>query len=327
MALSRIYFWLNFFSYQPFGKSLASFIVHKVLTTLAFAVCVILFYVHRDEILYTNDSFGKFADHYKFAISVLVSFVIIVEPLVKCKDYIVMMKLWCSIEDSFKTRLSYRAEADLSHRKLMRKLKIGLTSFLLFYFFCEFNYFFHSILKQQSRLFYCTFLVPTFIIDLKVFQLVYYMMLITSHLKILVQLIKDLNVEINSNQRLKSKVYDSTIRKKYRQIIATHYSVSRMVERFNSSLGLSQIMILQAINFYLKGDFYWISFVFLHRTVNNWAVYGEMFLIISSALQESKMCSILVLLMGTLPKILLLVLQFFCSENIKTLVISILDNC
>jgi hypothetical protein len=70
-----------------------------------------------------------------------------------------------------------------------------------------------------------------------------------------------LNQEIINNQKLKSKAYDSIIRVKYTKIISMHGSVVKIIENFNSSLGLSQIAILIAQKYYLVNDYYWIAFV------------------------------------------------------------------
>lgn len=106
-------------------------------------------------------------------------------------------------------------------------------------------------MQSQTRLFYLTFLIPTMIMDIKAFQLVFYKKLFSLYLKILKELIGNLRTEVLNNRILKSRVYDTIIRRKLKNIISMHYVIVQMIECFNSSMGLSQLGILLAIKFYL----------------------------------------------------------------------------
>lgn len=274
MDFRYLHFVLNILCFQPFLKKRTFFIV-KAVHILLLVSGVILFYIHRDLILYSEDGFGQFADNYRLVVSVLGSFMIVIEPLFRFKNYDEILKLCKNFERAFKENFKHQFGISSSYRKLHRNLKVGIICFLLFYSLCEFKYFKRSMIHPQTRLFYLSFLVPTIIFNLKAFQILFFMNVFSSYLNILRALLKELNLEVLDNQKLKSKVYDSIIRKRLNKIISMHSTVVQMVENFNSSMGLSQIGILLAFKFYLYGDFYWIAFVTLHSQIRKRAVYSK----------------------------------------------------
>jgi hypothetical protein len=275
-AFRSTFFLLNIFGYQIFD-SRKKFFALKFVQVIVLFVGILLFYNHRDEILYGKDNFGQFADRYRFCVSVFILVVMVLEPLLRYQNYENIFKLLESFKNVLGTKFKYQIDVSNYFDKLNRKLKFGVFLFLVTYFACEFAYFIHSLYgDSQSFLFYFSFLVPTILFDIKSFQLVFYMMLFRSQLDILTSLMENLNEEIADNQRLKSKVYDKIIRKKFHQIISMHQQVVEIIDNFNSSIGFSQLGIVLVLKFYLKGDFYWISFVFLHKRINNQSVFGEL---------------------------------------------------
>lgn len=265
----------NFFCYQPFFKK-RKFFVAKIIQILILISGLTLFYVYRDFILYSKDGFGRFADNYRLFVSVLVIFMIIFESLFRYNDYDAILKFCRLYENILKANFKHQFDISVTYRRLQRNFKVGSIFFLLFYIVCEFKYLELSFDKSQTRLFYLAFLMPTVLFGIKAFQLVFFISLFSSYLKILRKLMRNLNLEVISNQRIKSNIYDSIIRKKLSKIISMHYFVVKMIDNFNSSMGLSQLGIMLAFKFYLYGDFYWISFVIFHRQIKLRLAYGEL---------------------------------------------------
>lgn len=270
-----INFIFNILCYQPFFKKYI-FFTCKVLQIILLCVGICQFVIHRDSILYNEDKFGNTADRYKFYVTVFILVTIIFESLLGYKSYDKILKLCLSFEESLKTSFKHQVDISLIYRKIQRKVNFGVLGFILLYVICEAEFLYRSIIFERSRLFYIVFLIPTFIFDLKALQLIFYMTLFESYLKVLRQLVYDLNQDVANNQKLKSKAYDAIIRRKFRKIIGMHSKVLKMVDNFNSSLAISQLSILITIKFYLIGDFYWVSFVFLHRQIRPRAVFGEL---------------------------------------------------
>lgn len=265
----------NFFCYQPFFKRL-NFFVAKIIQILILISGVTFFYVYRDFILYSEDGFGRFADNYRLFVSVIVTFIIIFESFLRYNDYDAILKFCKLYESILKVNFKHQFDISVTYRRLQRNFKVGSICFLLFCIVCELKYLELSVDKSQTRLFYFAFLMPTILFDIKAFQLVFFISLFSSYLKILRELVRDLNLEVLSNQRIKSNIYDSIIRKKLNKIISMHYIVVQMIDNFNSSMGLSQLGIMLAFKFYLYGDFYWISFVIFHRQIKLRLAYGEL---------------------------------------------------
>lgn len=273
----RFFNWLlTAISYQPplAAAKRRIFIAYKLLHIVLFAFAVSVFHRHQRQILYDEDSFGEFADVYRFLVSVFTATIIIAEPFVMCRRYSAMHSCRDLFEKSLRKNFGRQQNIRVVYERVNRKIKAGIVVFILCYIFCELIYFYRSIFHTKSRLFYLSFLVPTFIVDLKILQLVFNMELIASYLKVLRCLTRDLNEEIVHNQKLKSSPYDRIIRKKYRELIAMHYSVVKLVDNHNASLGISQMVIMLAMKFYMTGDFYWIAFSLLQKKMVYHESYG-----------------------------------------------------
>lgn len=266
-------FLLNSISYQPL-RNIKKFFLSKIVQVIAYAAGVYFFQIHQSQILYDEDDFGNMADYYKFIVSALISLIIILEPFFRCKNYFAMVVLHENLEKSLKN-IRHQQNISLTYKRIKRELKSLIVCFMFFYAAYEFVYFARSLIFTKSRLFYFSFLVPTFIINVKTIQLVLNMKLIAGYLDIVCHLIVDLNEEILDNQKLKSRSYDKIIRNKYRQLIAMHDNIVKLVDNYNQSLGISQFAIMLAIKFFLAGDFYWIAFSSLQKKMKVHTVYGK----------------------------------------------------
>lgn len=272
-ACGCFYVTLTALCYQP-SRALKKFFALKVLQVVALTLSVTFIYSQRRLILYRRDVLGSLTDNYKFWVSVTMSFVIILEPLVKFRYYGNHENLGKQFLDSLK---SFRHQVDVTsvYRKMRQRLVVGVACFALFYCFCELGWILCFLDTFQSRMFYLTFLPPTFIIQLKTLQHVMYLMFIETQLRILKCLVKEVNQEASHNQSLKSKAYDRIIRNKLNKIRSMYDNVTEMVENFNSSLGLTQLFMAVCVKLFLIGDFYWVALIFLHFKTEPLATYGR----------------------------------------------------
>lgn len=265
----------NFLGLQPFVTTRRFFIL-KVMQLALLFVSVAFLCSYRELILYTGDSIGEFMDSYKLLVSVLVVFLITLEPLIRRKNYEAIQHLCGAFETSLNETFKHQVNISANYCKIQYDLKVGAICILLFYCFCEAKYLDFMLENSESFPYLIlTIYIPDFIIFAKAFQLIFYMKVFSSYLRTLKELVRNLNEEIINNQRLKSKVYDSIIRNKFKEIIFLHYEIVKMLENFNSSLGLSQLGVFLAMKFNLKISFYWTLFLVFHKFVKISSVCGE----------------------------------------------------
>lgn len=265
---------LNLFTYQPL-KDRRRFFACKVFQIGIYVTCVYLLQIHRSDILYDDDNFGALADIYKSFVSALISLIIIVEPLLTSRKYFAINRFSRALEKLLNNNFRHQQNISKVYKKITRDLNIGVVCFLFCYVIFESIYCYQSVMNPKSRIFYISFLIPTIILYGKVVQLVLNMRIIAAYLNIMSCLIRDLNEDVIMNMKLKSRVYNKITRKKYHYVITMYCSVIKLIENYNESLGISQLTIFMAMNFYLTGDLYWITFSFLQWKKNYYDVYGE----------------------------------------------------
>lgn len=264
-AFGCFYSSLTFLCYQP-QKNVAKFFAMRILQTATLTMIVLLAYFNRDAILYQKDIFGCLADYNKLLMSFFVSLVILLEPMVRFRDYQEMEILSQKFCASLKS-LRHKIDVEFIYSQMRRRLIIGIAFYFLSFMCSELIWILTSLDSSQSRWFYAVFIMPYVIHQLKTLQHVIYLMFIGSEMKILKLLVREVNQDVTLNRELKSKALDKIIHRRYQKVLSMYENVMDTIKKLNSSIGISQLAMLNGARFYLIGDFYWIAFSYLHLRV------------------------------------------------------------
>lgn len=250
------------------------FIIYKVFHVLSLCMAMFLVFYYRNKLLYTNDLLGKVADLYKLIVTVVICFIVVIEPMVNFSFYQEMTKIkqkfYKKIEENF-TNLTSAAKIKKKISKEFIKLCIF---FWVLFILSEIGVFYISMRTYQSRNIYFVFLSTTIILYAKVGYIVYDLLsfkIFLNEAKIIANSFKD---GFECSERLKSFVYDNMLEEKFLMLIEIYEHVQEMILIFNKS-ATAQLTIFLGMKFYLMGDFYWIALITMHEQIKLIATYGK----------------------------------------------------
>jgi 7tm Chemosensory receptor len=264
-ACGYYYSAFTFLCFQP-QRNMKKFFALRALQTVALTWVVLKLYLNRDNILYQKDFLGSLADVNKLLVAVFVSFIILLEPVIRFRDYQkieILSEKFCASLKTFR----HEIDGDMVFSQMRRNLTVGIAVYVVIFVISECLWISTSLNTSQSQMFYLAFILPVILHQLKTLQHVVFLMFIGAKLKILKFLVREVNQDVTINQDLKSEALNEIIRNKYQKVFCMYENVLESIQKLNSSIGISQLVMLTGCTFYLIGDFYWLAFVTLHKKI------------------------------------------------------------
>lgn len=255
-------------------KNKEKFIIYKIAQILSLSMIMFLVFYYRNKILYKNDILGQVADLYKLTITIVVCFIVIIEPMINFKFYKEMNQM----KNMFYKRIDKNFINLTNASKIKKMILNELTKISIFFWILfvlsELGFFYISMRTFQSRNIYFVFLSTTILLYVKVGYIVYDLIsfkVFLSETRSIAVFLKD---EFDCSEKLKSYVYDKMLEEKFLMLIEIYQGIQGMINVFNSS-AIAQLTIFLGIKFYLMGDFYWIALISMHEQIKLIATYGE----------------------------------------------------
>ncbi|KAG5684555.1 hypothetical protein PVAND_013780 [Polypedilum vanderplanki] len=282
---------------QPnLNQSKFEFLIWKFIQIFSLLLFIIFFIFKRKEILYVGDIGGSFADHYMSFISFTTSLIMITEPVLNYQLYIEFQKFTKLFLDNLDESFPNYFKRKEINQEISLKIGKIVIGYIIAFIICELKRFFHSMFAEQARNFAIVFLFVTILIQIKVWHIVYQMLIIEKFLLIIQKLMKQINHNIYENLEFNLVTYNKAIRRRYKKVIELYKIMQHLVELLNK-IGIPQLTIFLTIKLFLMGEFYWIALVTMHEQIQMNVTYT--------------------LLASSFQKILVLLIQAYIAEQIK----------